>query len=50
VHQREETEVFIELIKAHQVLCDLKHQDYRDFRKKDRLWSQIGIEIGENAK
>ncbi|KAH1006882.1 hypothetical protein HUJ05_007573 [Dendroctonus ponderosae] len=47
------TEMLIELVEKYPILYDLSHEDYKNIRKKDKLWDKIGQEIhitGEEAK
>lgn len=44
------TEQLIELVRNHRILYDLAHEDYRNIRKKDNIWDQIGTELGETGK
>jgi hypothetical protein len=43
------TEKLIELVKIHPSLYDLSHKDYKNMRKKDKVWEQIGVEAKENG-
>jgi len=39
------TEKLIELVKIYPILYDLLHEDYKNVRKKDKGWEQIGVEL-----
>ncbi|KAH1000576.1 hypothetical protein HUJ04_012885, partial [Dendroctonus ponderosae] len=39
------TEMLIELVKKYPILYDLSHEDYKNIRKKDKLWDKIGQEL-----
>lgn len=39
------TEMLIEFVKKYPILYDLSHEDYKNIRKKDKLWDEIGQEI-----
>lgn len=43
-------ERIIELVRKHPILYDLSHEDYKNIRKKDKVWTKIGEELGENGK
>ncbi|KAL1493642.1 hypothetical protein ABEB36_009341 [Hypothenemus hampei] len=43
-------EKIIELVRKYPILYDLSHEDYKNTRKKDKVWSTIGEEIGENGE
>ncbi|XP_050503569.1 uncharacterized protein LOC126882637 [Diabrotica virgifera virgifera] len=42
-------ERIIELVRKYPILYDLSHEDYKNVRKKDKIWTRIGEEIGENG-
>ena len=44
------TEKLIELVKIYPILYDLTHEDYRNVRKKKKVWQQIGVELKESGK
>ena len=44
------TEKLIELIKKYPILYDLSHEEYKNVRKKDKAWDEIGEELKENGK
>jgi len=44
------TEKLIELVKIYPILYDLSHEDYKNVRKKDKVWEQIGVELKESGK
>lgn len=44
------TEKLIELVKIYPILYDLSHEDYKNVRKKDNVWEQIGVELKESDK
>ena len=44
------TEKLIELVKIYPILYDLSHEDYKNVRKKDKAWEQIGVELKESGK
>ena len=44
------TEKLIELVKVYPILYDLSHEDYKNVRKKDKAWEQIGAELKESGK
>uniref|UniRef100_A0A6P7GYP1 Uncharacterized protein LOC114348126 n=1 Tax=Diabrotica virgifera virgifera TaxID=50390 RepID=A0A6P7GYP1_DIAVI len=41
------TEKLIELVKKYPILYDLSHEDYKNIRKKDKIWDEIGQEMKE---
>ncbi|XP_050502175.1 transcription factor Adf-1-like [Diabrotica virgifera virgifera] len=41
------TEKLIELVKKYLILYDLSHEDYKNIRKKDKIWDEIGQEMKE---
>jgi len=43
------TEKLIELVKIYPILYDLSHEDYKNVRKKDKAWEQIGVELKESV-
>jgi len=44
------TEKGTEIVKIYQILFDLSHEDYKNARKKDKVWEQIGVELNESGK
>ena len=44
------SEKLIELVKIYPILYDLSHKDYKNVRKKDKVWEQIGVELKESGK
>ncbi|XP_060653290.1 uncharacterized protein LOC132789347 [Drosophila nasuta] len=42
-------ELLIELVKKHKILYDLEDEDYKNIRKKDRIWNEIGLELEESG-
>lgn len=40
----------IELFWNYPILYYVPHEDYKNIRKKDKVWNKIGDEIGENDK
>lgn len=40
-----QTAQFIELIKEHPLIYDTTHDDYKNLRKRDKVWDEIGKEI-----
>ncbi|KAL1516119.1 hypothetical protein ABEB36_000040 [Hypothenemus hampei] len=43
------TEKLIEIVKRYPILYDLSHGDYKNVRKKDKVWEKIGAEINESG-
>jgi len=43
-------EKLIELVKIYPILYDLSHEDYKNVKKKDKAWEQIGVELKESGK
>ncbi|KAK7863926.1 hypothetical protein R5R35_012437 [Gryllus longicercus] len=43
-------EYLIELVRRFPVLYDLQHEDYKNTRKKDKIWDEIGKEINETGE
>jgi hypothetical protein len=43
-------EKLIEFVKIYPILYDLSHEDYKNVRKKDNVWEQIGVELKESGK
>jgi len=39
------TEKLIESVKIYPILYDLSHEDYKNVRKKDKAWEQMGVRI-----
>ena len=44
------TEKLIELVKICPILYDVSHEDYKNVRKKNKVWEQIGAELKEGGK
>lgn len=44
------TELLIEIVRKYPILYDLSHEDYKNIRKKDKIWIEIGKELNENGK
>ena len=44
------TEKLIELVKIYPILYDLSYEDYKNVRKKDKVWEQIDVELKESGK
>ncbi|CAG9856307.1 unnamed protein product [Phyllotreta striolata] len=44
------TEAIIEFVKKYPILYDLKHDDYKNIRKKEKIWNEIGNELNENGE
>lgn len=44
------TEELIETVKKYPILYDLNHPDYKNIRKKDKVWMEIGLELKEAGK
>ena len=44
------TKKLIEFVKIYPILYDLSHEDYKNVRKKDKVWEQIGVELSESGK
>ncbi|XP_034476068.1 transcription factor Adf-1-like [Drosophila innubila] len=42
-------ELLIELVKRHKILYDLADEDYKNIRKKDKIWDEIGLELEESG-
>jgi len=42
-------EKLIELVKIYPILYDLSYEDYKNMRKKDKAWEQIGVELKESS-
>ncbi|XP_045467019.1 transcription factor Adf-1-like [Harmonia axyridis] len=47
---RIEMQKIIELVRKHPILYDLSHEDYKNIRKKDKIWDEIGKEICEDGE
>lgn len=43
-------EQLMEYVYTYPVLYDLNHKDYKNIRKKDRIWEDIGKEMHESGK
>lgn len=43
-------EQLIEKVKEYPILYDLSHKDYKNVRKKDKIWDDIAAEMNENVK
>lgn len=41
---------FIEVVKKYPSLYDASHDDYRNSKKKDKIWEQVGAEVKQNGK
>jgi hypothetical protein len=39
------TELLVECVRKHPTLYDMSNEDYRNVRKKDQLWDEIGKEL-----
>lgn len=46
----DQTEKLVEIIKKYSIIYDLTHPDYKNIRKKDKVWEEIGLELGKNGK
>ena len=44
------TEKLIELVKIYPILYNLSHEHYKNVRKKDKAWEQIGVQLKESGK
>lgn len=44
------TEQLIEKVKEYPILYDLSHADYKNVRKKDKVWDEIGAALNEDGK
>ena len=44
------TEKLIELVKNYPIMYDLSHDDYKNVRKKDKVWDSIGLELRNRTK
>lgn len=40
------TEQLIEKVKNHPILYDLTNSDYKNIKKKDKVWDEIALELG----
>lgn len=43
-------EKLIELVKLHKVLYDLSHPEYKNIRKKNKIWDEIGVSLDTDGK
>lgn len=43
-------EILITLVSQHPLLYDLSVEDYRNTRKKDKTWSEIGVKLNKSGK
>jgi len=41
-------EKLIEVVKNYPIIYDMSHRDYKNIRKKNKIWDEIGNEINEN--
>lgn len=46
----EEDEILITLVSQYPLLYDLSEEDYRNTRKKDKTWSEIGLKLNKSGK
>lgn len=46
----EEDEILITLVSQYPLLYDLSVEDYRNTRKKDKTWSEIGVKLNISGK
>nr|CAH7719377.1 unnamed protein product [Callosobruchus chinensis] len=44
------TERLIEKVKEYPILYDLGHEDYKNVRKKDKIWDEIGTKLNEDGE
>ena len=44
------TEKLIQLVKNYRILYDLSHENYKNVKKKDKIWDEIGKELNECGK
>lgn len=44
------TEKLIEHVKQYPILYDLGHEDYKNCRKKDKVWDQIALKLNQDGK
>jgi len=42
-------ELLIELVKTHKILYDLADEDYKNIRKIDKIWDEIGLELEKSG-
>ncbi|XP_034104039.1 uncharacterized protein LOC117567879 [Drosophila albomicans] len=42
-------ELLIKLVKKHKILYDMEDEDYKNTRKKDKIWNEIGLELEESG-
>lgn len=43
-------ERIIEIVRNYPILYDLSHEDYKNVKKKDRTWSEIGKQLNASGK
>lgn len=43
------TEELIAEVKKHTILYDLANNEYKNIRKKDKVWSSIALQLGINS-
>lgn len=46
----EEEDVIIEFLKKHEILHNVRHKEYRDAEKKNRLWYKLSEELNADGK
>lgn len=44
------TEKFIEVVRQHSILYDVTNKEYKNLRKKDKIWENISKIVGGNGK
>ena len=44
------TEQLIESVKKYPILYDLGNSEYKNIRKRDKIWDEIGVELDESGK
>lgn len=44
------TEKLIATVQQYPILYDVSHPEYKNIRKKDKVWDGIGVELGTNGK
>lgn len=45
-----DTEILIENVRQHLILYDLSHGEYKNIKKKDKIWDEIALSVGGAGK
>ncbi|XP_062135696.1 uncharacterized protein LOC133845288 isoform X2 [Drosophila sulfurigaster albostrigata] len=49
IEEMAKVELLIKLVKKHKMLYDMEDEDYKNTKKKDKIWNEIGLELEESG-